>query len=279
VSSPADLARERWQRSGLGWRARADDVRVMGMPVSAWMVEQLRLQPGHEVLELAAGPGDTGFMAAELVRPGGRLICSDAVEAMLDIACERAAAQGLDNVEFKLLELDWIDLETASVDAVLCRWGIMFAADRGAAAREMRRVLRPGGRLALAAWDVPERNPWADIPARALVELGHAEPPDPEAPGMFVVAEPGRVEELLEDAGFTEVEVTSVDLTRERPSVENWLQETRDLSRPFEDATHELSAGQWKAVVQRVRELAQPYAAADGSLRLPAASLAASASA
>ena len=64
------------------------------MPVSTWMIEQLSLQPGQEVPELAAGPGDTGFLAAELIAPGGRLITSDATEGMLDVARERAKSFG-----------------------------------------------------------------------------------------------------------------------------------------------------------------------------------------
>jgi 16S rRNA C967 or C1407 C5-methylase (RsmB/RsmF family) len=100
-----------WDEASRGWRRGADGVRAMGMPVSAWMVEHLDLQPGERVLELAAGPGDTGFLAAELVKPGGMLICSDGSEKMLAIARDRARQQGIDNVEFKQLQLEWIDAE------------------------------------------------------------------------------------------------------------------------------------------------------------------------
>src|SRR6202035_3028763 len=147
------------------------------------MVGELTLEPGQRVLELAAGPGDTGFLAAKRISPGGTLISSDASEAMLDIARERARELGVDNVEFVQLQLEWIDLETASVDAALCRWGLMLLVDPAAAAQEIRRVLRPGGRFATAVWGAPEDNPWATTPTRALIELGHAQPPDRDAPG------------------------------------------------------------------------------------------------
>src|SRR5206468_183360 len=117
----AEMA-ERWERAAAGWGRLADRVRAWGMPVSVWMIEHLGLQPGQRVLELAAGPGDTGFLAAELIAPGGALISSDASSAMLDVARARAEALGIANAEFKQLELEWIDLPTASVDAVLCRW-------------------------------------------------------------------------------------------------------------------------------------------------------------
>ena len=270
---------ERWQRAARGWSIRADEIRDFGMPVSVWMIDHLHLQPGQRVLELAAGPGDTGLMAAELVSPGGTLISTDVAPPMLDIARRRAGAVGLENVEFKVVDLQWIDLETASVDAALCRWGVMFASDPGAALQEIRRVLRPGGRVALAVWAAPEGNPWATIPTRALVELGHIEPPDPTAPGMFVLADPERLRALLEDAGFVEPVLEPVALMRRDDDVEHFVQETLELSVPVAEVRERLSDEEWSAVEARIAELARPFAADDGTLAFPAVSLGASASA
>jgi SAM-dependent methyltransferase len=269
---------ERWRRAASGWSSRADEVRDFGMPVSAWMIDQLALQPGQRVLELAAGPGDTGFMAAELVNPGGTLISSDGVEPMLDIARERAGAMGISNVEFKQLDLEWIDLETASVDALLCRWGLMFAPDPGSSLQEMRRVLRPGGRVALAVWAAPEGNPWATIPTRALIELGHVEPPDPNAPGMFVLADAERLRELLEGAGFLGPVVEPIALMRTDDDVRHFIQGTLDLSAPLAEVHDRLSDEHWSEVEARIAELAQPFATEDGRLAFPAVSLGAAAS-
>jgi ubiquinone/menaquinone biosynthesis C-methylase UbiE len=270
---------ERWKRAAAGWSARADEIRRFGMPVSVWMIDQLNLQPGQLVLELAAGPGDTGFMAAELVSPGGTLISTDAADPMLDVARERARALGVPNVEFKQLDLQWIDLETATVDAALCRWGVMFASDPAAALGELRRVLRPGGRAALAVWAAPEQNPWATIPTRALVELGHAEPPDPSAPGMFALGDADRLRRLLEDAGFLDVVVAPLELTRPDDGVEQYLQGTLDLSQPFAEVRQRLTDEQWATVESRVAELVAPFQGDDGTLRFPACSLGAAAGA
>jgi SAM-dependent methyltransferase len=269
--------RERWQRAARGWSARAEEIRNFGMPVSVWLIDQLGLQPGQRVLELAAGPGDTGFMAAELVSPGGTLISTDGIEPMLDIARERAQTLGVPNAEFKQVDLQWIDLETASVDAALCRWGLMFVADPGASLQEIRRVLKPGGRVALAVWAEPERNPWATIPTRALIELGHVERPDPNAPGMFVLADADRLRGLLEGAGFTDVLIEQVALEREDAGLEHYLQETTDLSQPFAEVRARLTDEQWAEVEARIAELVEPFATDDGSLRFPACSLGAAA--
>jgi ubiquinone/menaquinone biosynthesis C-methylase UbiE len=270
---------ERWERSAAFWGKRADQIREHGMAVSAWMIDRLELQPGQRVLELAAGPGDTGFLAAELIRPGGMLISSDAAEAMLELARSRARAQGIDNVEFRQLQLEWIDLPTADVDAALCRWGFMLCLDPGAALREVRRVLRPGGRLALAVWDRAERNPWATIPTRAMIALGHASPPDPTAPGMFALADRDRLRELLQEAGFGEVVIEQLELPRSYASGEQYLTEMLDLQRPFADTMAALGSDDRSAIEREIFSLLGPFTAGDGSVRLPGVSLAAAAGA
>jgi SAM-dependent methyltransferase len=271
--------RDAWERAAAGWGKRADRIRDWGMPVSAAMVEALALRPGQRVLELAAGPGDTGFMAAELVGPGGTLVSSDGADAMLDVARARAAELGVDNVEFRQLELEWIDLKTATVDAVIVRWGIMLIVDPEAAAREVRRILRPGGRAAFAVWDKPEKNPWAVIPGRVMVELGHAEPPEPGAPGMFSLAGDGQVAELLEGAGFQDVVVSPVSVTRHYDALDGYLEETLDMSPLFSATYRELSPDEQAAAVAAITTAAQPFVADDGSVTLPGSSLVASAGA
>ena len=269
---------EGWERMAARWGEAADEMRGPWMPVSSWLIDALELQPGQRVLELAAGPGDTGFLAAELIAPGGLLICSDAAEAMLEVARERAARLRIPNVEFQQLSLEWIDLPAADVDAVLCRWGLMFAIDPGAALQEMRRVARPGGRIALAVWDEPQRNPWMTIPRQALIEAGHLEAPDPSLPGPFTLSEPGRLHALLDEAGFTEVVIDVVDIERRFPDVERYLASTVAISSVVAERWPGLSDAQRAAIVARVAELAQPFTSADG-IALPGRTLVASASA
>jgi SAM-dependent methyltransferase len=270
---------DRWEQAAVGWGKRADDVRNFGMPVSMWLVEHLGLQPGMRVLELAAGPGDTGFLAAELIAPGGTLICSDGTEAMLDVARSRAERLGIRNVEFRQLNLEWLDLETATVDAALCRWGIMLVLDPAAAAREARRVLRPLGRLAVAVWDGAAHNPWATIPGRAMIAHGLSEPPDPDAPGMFALAGDGVLQELLEEAGFVDVTVETVDIERRYDAAERFIDDTLDMSMMFAAAFRSASEEEQAAVRADIGEALAAYAEPDGTLLLPGRTLVAVANA
>ncbi len=281
AEDPSDVRAEmqdRWEQAAAGWSRRADDIKEFGRPVGEWMIEELELRPGQRVLELAAGPGDTGFEAAQRIVPGGTLICSDASDAMLAVARERASALGLENVEFRRLELEWIDLETASVHAALCRWALMLLVDPGAALQETRRVLRPGGRFATAVWDLAEYNPWATIPVRALVELGHAERPDPDAPGMFTLADSGRLRELLESAGFVEVALDTIKLDRPSTTLEDYLAQQLDISLSFAEVRSRLDDEQWGQVEDRIAKLAEGFTTEDGKLAFPARCLMASAS-
>ena len=272
-------SRDMWERAAEGWGSRADRVREWGMPVSATMADALALQPGQTVLELAAGPGDTGFMAAELVQPGGKLISSDGAEAMIEVAKGRAAALGVRHAEFRQLELEWIDLEAGSVDAVLCRWGIMLIVDPEAAAKEIRRVLKAGGRAAFAVWDRPDRNPWATIPSQAMIELGLAERPDPDAPGMFRLAADGALAELLESAGFTDVKVAPVSLERHYNDADEFVEETLELSPMMRRTLAEVSESDRQRVGERILAATQAFTDDDGSVLLPGSSLVAVASA
>lgn len=271
-------SRRRWEQAAEGWAARRGELQRAAEPVSQWLVEAIEPRPGQTVLELAAGVGETGFMAAELLRPGGRLISTDGAEGMLEAARGRAAELALDNVEFRLMEAEWIDLPTASVDSVLCRWGYMLLADPEAALRETRRVLRPGGRLALAAWDAPEHNPWATAPSAELASRGLAEAPDRDAPGMFAFAAEGRVEELLYVAGFEEVRVETVELTFRAGSFDEWWEYQFDVSTTLGETLAGLAPQERDAVHEGVQERLSAYVADDGSLALPGHALVASAS-
>jgi ubiquinone/menaquinone biosynthesis C-methylase UbiE len=268
-----------WEEAAPGWVRRQEAIRALGAPVSRWMLKAVSLKPGGRVLELAAGLGETGMLAAELVAPTGGVIISDQADAMLDGARARAAELGLSNVEFQVLGAEWIDLPLASVDAVLCRWGYMLLADPRAGLIETRRVLRPGGRVALAVWDAVQHNPWALLPMLELLDRGLVETPSPGAPGPFALGDPERVRALLEQAGFAEIDVQALAIEHRHASFEVFWETTLDISRSFHDAVLSRPESEIAEIRSGLSLRLAPYTSADGTLAIPARTIVASATA
>jgi len=201
-----------WDRMAAGWEDDRRFVWDASRLVGEWLVDALDPQPGETVLELAAGVGDTGLAAAGRLGESGRLISTDFSEAMVDASRRRAKELGVRGVEFRRMDAQEMDLPDDSVDGVLCRWGYMLMADPGAALRETRRVLRPGGRVAFSVWGYPAANPWGSVPAEAYFEHTGAKPPDPLAPGIFAMASEERTRELLAQAGLEPKRMEHVEM-------------------------------------------------------------------
>jgi SAM-dependent methyltransferase len=206
-----DQLRTTWEALAPAWERHRSQVFEGFRPISEWLVEQVAPQPGQTILELAAGPGDTGFLAAGRLGEAGRLISTDLAQRMVESAHRGAIERGLRNVDCRVMDAQSLDLDDASVDGALCRLGFMLMPDPAAAFREARRVLRDGGRLAYAVIGSPPANQWMGLMMMALVQRGHAPAGDPFGPGgPFSLSDHDRNRALLAEAGFDEVEVTEL---------------------------------------------------------------------
>jgi SAM-dependent methyltransferase len=265
-------SRDRWERAAAGWGAQREAMRAASEPVAAWLIDAVGVKPGETVLELAAGPGDTGLALAQRLRPGGRLIATDASDPMIELVRERAAELGLEEVvEARAMDAERIDLRAASVDGVLCRWGFMLFTDPDAALRETRRVLRPGRRVALAAWDDISRNPWASVVDAELLERGLIERPPPGAPGPFAWSDAAGIRERLYAAGFFDVQLATVEFTFAYPDLDTWWDSRLDLSVQVYDVVAGLSPADRDELREALDARMAPYVRSDGSVELPAA--------
>lgn len=266
-----------WEAAAPGWARHQQLVREWAAPVSRWMVQALALKGGERVLELAAGLGETGMLAAQIVAPVGTVTISDQAETMLAGARERAAELGLSNLEFRVLNAEWIDAPVASFDAVLCRWGVMLMTDPGAALADVRRVLRPGGRLALAVWDELEANPWAALASQELRERGLLGASG--GPGPFALSDRDRLGELIEDAGFELLAIETVELTRRHASFSEFWEAQLDMSPTYHDTVLSLPTQQIEEIRASLERRLLPFTAPGGAVELPGRSLVALAAA
>jgi len=261
------------------WEKRRAEVEEYSTPVRQWMLRELDPQEGDTLLELAAGVGDTGFEAAEIIGRSGRLITSDLSPAMLDAARRRGAELGLGNVDYRVINAEHIALDDDSVDGVLCRFGYMLMPDPAAAFAETRRVLRPGGRVTLAVWGAMEHNPWIAIAGISLGQRGHIPPPPPPpAPGPFSMASAERVEGLLREAGFTKARIEEAHGRFAVADADDYLGLIGDTAGPVGLVLRGLGDHDRAAVRGDVEDSLPRFAVDSGGYELPCVALCAVAS-
>lgn len=192
-----------WDDLAAGWERWAELRSETSAPVDRWFLDALDPRPGQTVLDIGAGTGDAGFLIADRLGPSGAVLVADLSEAMVDGARRRARQLGYGNVDAVVMDALDLDLADGVVDAVLCRWTLYLLPDPALALREMARVVRPGGRVAIGVWAEAERNPLVPMLVRELVARGHMEPPPAETHTLDLVP-------MLTDAGLAGARVEEV---------------------------------------------------------------------
>lgn len=230
---------------------------TVNAPVSHALLTALAPGPDDVILELAGG---TGELAALLAPRVAQVIYTDFSPAMVDAARRR----GIPGVEHRVLDMQTIDLPDASVDGVICRYGYMLVPDPALALRETRRVLRPGGRLALATWAAAKQNPWATRYGPVLIERGLVEPPRPGEPGQFALGAPDQIELLVRAAGFADVDVEEVAIEFRFADWEDYRHVVTRLAASLRETLAALDETTRAEVDEATRERFEPFAAASG---------------
>jgi SAM-dependent methyltransferase len=240
------------------------------------MLELSRPRPGERVLELACGTGGPGLDAAPLVAPGGEVVISDFAAEMTAIAAKRIAELGLPNASTRLLDLEHIDEPDGSYDVVLCREGLMLVPDPVRAAREIRRILRPGGRVVISVWGPRERNPWLGVVFDTVTEQLGVPTPPPGIPHPFSLGDAGELHEVLATAGLARVEVGELSTPYRAASADEWWERTAALAGPLARKLAALPDDAARALRQRAAEAIGAYRTPAG-LDIPGVCLVASA--
>jgi SAM-dependent methyltransferase len=218
---------------------------------AAALVDLVAPAVGSHVLDIATGTGVVAVAAAQRVGPTGQVVATDFVAEWAPYVAESAAEAGVANVTFEVMSAEALALPDAAFDAVLCQFGLMFVPDKLLALREMRRVLKPGGTLGLAVWSVAERVGLFTVAGI----IGAALPPTPGPPpaSPLSLGEPGLIERLVTEAGFSNVAAQPFTLTFDILSAESeWERWTGDLSNPMSARVAELPAGERSALRDQV---------------------------
>jgi len=270
TTSPGDADEYRrrsyrnWQHAAAGWEREREAVQAAMGPLTDWMIEHLAPRPGQTILELGAGTAETGLIAAGRVSPGGRVIVSDRSTEMLAAAERRAAELGLTNIELRVIDIEAIDLPDAAVDGVISRMVLMLVPDIAAALGEIHRVLRPGARLSAAVWDTAERNPWAPVFWDVIERMTDIPQARPGGPGMFTLADAGRLRSLLSAAGFGEIHVESIPVAWSYPDFETYWRTQSSLNGAITRLLPTLADAERRQIADAVREAVEPFRTGSG---------------
>lgn len=201
--------KESWNKFSSGWKKWdklfMDFLKPMGIEIS----NQLDPKETETILDVAAGTGEPGLTIASKLN-GGKVVITDLAEHMLEIARENAEQRGIRNIEIQACDVCELPFEDNTFDAISCRFGFMFFPDMSLAAKEMTRVLKPGGKISTSVWNVPEKNFWITAILGTIQRNMELPPPPPGSPGMFRCANDILMSDIFRDAGLNNISIKEV---------------------------------------------------------------------
>ncbi len=244
--------REQWNKDGAAWRRWTPTLDLWYGEVTRQMLAAAHVQSGQRILDVAAGAGEPAVSAAECVGPSGYVLATDISEGIVELAGQVARERGLNQIETRAMDGEKLDLPDASFDAVLCRLGLMYMPHPVTALREWRRVLKPGGWVAVAVFSLPERNAWGALPASIIRQRAQLPAPVPGQPGPFSLGGVGVLEEVFRQAGFANPQVHAVPVPHRAASAADYVRVAREAFGGFNAMMANLSFQEREAVWNEV---------------------------
>ncbi len=198
-----DTTRQQWETAAAAWHRWGPTLARWLGPATEAMLDMAKVGPGSRVLDVAAGAGEQTLVAARRVGPSGSVLATDISSNILELAAADARAAGLTNIETRVMDGERLDeLEADSFDAVISRVGLIYFPDQQKALTGMRRVLKPGGRIAATVYSTADKNQFFSIPISIIRKRVNLPPPLPGQPGPFSLGAPGVLEAAYRQAGF-----------------------------------------------------------------------------
>ncbi len=222
-----------WASAAEGWRRRDALLRKGAAPVSERMLELSGITSGSALLDIASGTGEPAISAAKIVGESGKVFGIDLADEMLAVAREKAATEGLNNIEFQCIDAEALDVTAGSFDAVTIRWGLMFMPRPQACLAAAHKALKQDGRISLACWAAPSKNPYFGVLMQTLSKYMEIPVPPPGTPGIFAFADPDRLRDVLSSVGFRNItlEEMAIDVVEVNDGRAYW-EAISDLAAP-----------------------------------------------
>jgi ubiquinone/menaquinone biosynthesis C-methylase UbiE len=253
------------EEGGNKWAENIDAVESVLIPMSDKLLEQVAAKSGDLVMDVGCGGGITSIKLAEQVGESGKVLAIDVSEQIIAIGKSRGAA--ISNLDFHLGDAATVNLGDAEFDLITSRFGVMFFDDPIAAFSNMHRALKTSGRLVFLCWRTIEENPWLGEPAAAAFEIlpppADADMPDPTSPGPFSLGNPEHLKNILESAGFNNIDLQSVDMNMPMGHMDDAVPFLMKLG-PAADAVKEATDEEKAAVAVAIRKIMEKYDTSNG---------------
>jgi ubiquinone/menaquinone biosynthesis C-methylase UbiE len=203
--------RDQWQTAAEAWYRWTPEIQHWLGPSTEVVLDLAGVGPGAKVLDIAAGAGEPAITAAKRVGPTGSVLATDISANILDYAARAANQQGIANLSTKVMDGEHLELGDGEFDVVISRVGLIYFPDQQQALSEIRRVLKPGGRIAAIVYSTPDRNKFFSIPVGIIRRNAQLPPPQQGQPGPFSLGGPGVLEKAYRRAGFRDIDVRAID--------------------------------------------------------------------
>ena len=220
-----------WNQFSPGWKKWDVEIRNHMQPAADEIIRLLKPKGAQLILDVAAGTGEPGLSIARMLT-GGKVIITDLADDMLAIAREKAAKKEIAHVEFQTCDVSALPFADNTFDAVSCRMGFMYFPDMLLAAKEILRVLKPGGAFATSVWNIPERNFWASAIGDTIKRNIQMAASSPEAPGIFRCDKSGLITNILSQAGFKNISEKEVTCNLACETVDTYWQLMTEIAVP-----------------------------------------------
>ena len=256
-----ETTEQQWQEAAQAWHRWGPTLGAWLGPATEEMLRMARVGPGSRVLDVAAGAGEQTIVAAKRVGPAGYVLATDISANILQLAAAESKKHGLANVECRRMDGEHLDVPASSFDAVICRVGLIYFPDQQKALTGMKRVLRPGGRVAAIVYSTPDKNQFFSTPVSIIRRRAALGLPQPGQPGPFSLGSPGVLEAAFAQAGFRDIESRRIAAPLRMPTSADCVRFERESF----GALHQMLAGLDDAGKRAAwDEIAQELAKFDG---------------
>jgi enediyne biosynthesis protein CalE5 len=270
-----EAQRKDWNRVASAWEKWDAWLDVRMAACSRHLLEQAGISAGHHVLDVGSGTGHPAIPAAQLVGPSGHVTGVDLAEEMLEVARRKAARLEVGQVIFQQADVTSLSFDADRFDAVTSRFCLMFLPQLDRTLQEIFRVLKPGGRVAVAVWAAREKNPYITLPTGILGEYIEMPPMDPTVPGIFHLERPGDLRGRMQSAGFSDLWEEDVPIEGVFASGEEYLDCLKEMAAPLQALFERIPRERRAEAEGRMVQAAERFRRG-GDVRIPGVALAVS---